>query len=84
MDKKKKSYYINLDLEGRKYQIAHAQTYLTPERIWDKSRFYMGDGHYQCFIRGMEEHNEFISVVGHTATERIERYGYRRWEGRLE
>ena len=29
----------------------------------------MGDGHYQCFIRGMEEHNEFISVVGHTATE---------------
>ena len=29
----------------------------------------MGDGHYECFIRGMEEHNEFISVVGHTATE---------------
>ena len=66
---KKKPYYINLDLEGRKYQIAHAQTYLTPERIWNKSRFYMGDGHYECFIRGMEEHNEFTSVVGHTATE---------------
>lgn len=30
---KEKPYYINLDLEGRKYQIAHAQTYLTPERI---------------------------------------------------
>ena len=66
---KEKPYYINLDLEGRKYQIAHAQTYLTPERIWNKSRFYMGDGHYECFIRGMEEHNEFTSVVGHTATE---------------
>lgn len=66
---KEKPYYINLDLEGRKYQIAHAQTYLTPERIWNKSRFYMGDGHYECFIRAMEEHNEFTSVVGHTATE---------------
>ena len=66
---KEKPYYINLDLEGRKYQIAHAQTYLTPERIWNKSRFYMGDGHYEWFIRGMEEHNEFISVVGQTATE---------------
>ena len=30
---KEKPYYINLDLEGRKYQIAHAQTYLIPERI---------------------------------------------------
>ena len=29
----------------------------------------MGDGHYECFIRGIEKHNEFISVVGHTATE---------------
>ena len=66
---KEKPYYINLDLNGEKYQIAHAQTYLTPERIWNKSRFYMGDGHYECFIRGMEEHDKFISVVGHTATE---------------
>lgn len=66
---KEKPYYINLDLEGRQYQIAHAQTYLTPERIWNKSRFYMGDGHYECFIRGMEENDKFISVVGHTATE---------------
>ena len=66
---KEKPYYINLDLDGRKYQIAHAQTYLTPERIWNKSRFYMADGHYEYFISGMEEHNEFISVVGHTATE---------------
>ena len=28
----------------------------------------MGDGHYDYFIRGMEEHDKFISVVGHTAT----------------
>ena len=66
---KEKPYYINLDLNGEKYQIAHAQTYLTPERIWNKSKFYMGDGHYDYFIRGLEEHDKFISVVGHTATE---------------
>ena len=66
---KEKPYYINLGLEGRKYQIANAQTYLTLERIWNKSRFYMGDGHYEYFIKGMEEHDRFISVVGHTATE---------------
>ena len=62
-------YYINLDLNGTKYQIAHAQTYPTPERIWDKSKLYMGDEHYECFIRGMEESDEYISVVGHTPTE---------------
>lgn len=62
-------YYINLDLNGTKYQIAHAQTYPTPERIWDKSLLYMGDDHHECFIRGMEESDEYISVVGHTPTE---------------
>ena len=66
---KEKPYYINLTLDGKKYQIAHAQTYLTPERLWDKSKIYMGDDHYEDFIRGLEEHDEFISVVGHTATE---------------
>lgn len=66
---KEKPYYINLTLDGKKYQIAHAQTYLTPERLWDKSKIYMGDDHYESFIRGLEEHDEFISVVGHTATE---------------
>lgn len=66
---KEKPYYINLTLDGKKYQIAHAQTYPTPERLWDKSRIYMGDDHYEDFIRGLEEHDEFISVVGHTATE---------------
>ena len=66
---KEKPYYINLDLNGEKYQIAHAQTYLTPERIWNKSKFYMGDGHYKYFIREMEEHDKFIFVVGHTTTE---------------
>lgn len=66
---KEKPYYINLTLDGKKYQIAHAQTYPTPERLWDKSKIYMGDDHYESFIRGLEEHDEFISVVGHTATE---------------
>ena len=66
---KEKPYYINLTLDGKKYQIAHAQTYLTPERLWDKSKIYMGDDHYEDFIRGLEEHDEFIAVVGHTATE---------------
>ena len=33
-----KPYYINLTLDGEKFQIAHAQTYLTPERLWDKSK----------------------------------------------
>lgn len=64
-----KPFFINLDLNGIKYQIAHAQTYLTPEKMWDKSKLYMGDEHYEYFIRGMEEHDKFISVVGHTATD---------------
>ena len=64
-----KPYYMNLELDGTKYQIAHAQTYLTPERLWDKSKLYMGDDHYEYFIRGLEEHDKFISVVGHTPTE---------------
>ncbi len=62
-------YYIDLNLNGTKYQIAHAQTYETPERIWDKSKLYMGDEHYEYFIRGMEESKNYISVVGHTPTE---------------
>lgn len=66
---KEKPYYINLTLDGKKYQIAHAQTYPTPECLWDKSKIYMGDDHYEDFIRGLEEQDEFISVVGHTATE---------------
>ena len=64
-----KPYYINLTINGRKYQIAHAQTFLTPERMLDKRKIYMGDGHYEYFIRGMEEHEQFISVVGHTVTD---------------
>lgn len=62
-------YYINLNLNGTKYQIAHAQTFRTPEHLRDKSKLYMGDEHYECFIRGMEEAEDFISVVGHTPTE---------------
>ena len=37
--------------------------------MFDKRKIYMGDGHYEQFIRGMEEHEQFISVVGHTATD---------------
>ena len=66
---KEQPYYINLSLNETRYQIAHAQTYKTPERMWDKSKLYMGDEHYEYFIRGMEENEDFISVVGHTATE---------------
>lgn len=33
-----KPFYINLELDGVKYQIAHAQTYLSPERLWDIRR----------------------------------------------
>lgn len=66
---KEQPYYINLNLNGTRYQIAHAQTYKTPERMWDKSKLYMGDEHYEYFIRGMEENDNYISVVGHTATE---------------
>lgn len=64
-----KPYYINLELNGVKYQIAHAQTYLSPERLWDKSKIYMGDSHYAWFLQGLEEHDKFISVVGHTTTD---------------
>lgn len=58
-----------MNLNGTRYRIAHAQTYKTPERMWDKSKLYMGDEHYEYFIRGMEENEDYISVVGHTATE---------------
>lgn len=34
-----------------------------------KVKLYMGDEHYEYFIRGMEENDNYISVVGHTATE---------------
>ena len=37
--------------------------------LFDKRKIYMGDGHYEYFIRGMEEHEQFISVVGHTVTD---------------
>lgn len=66
---KEQPIYIGLNLNGTDYQIAHAQTYRTPECFWDKSKMYLGDEQYEYFIRGMEEDNEFISVVGHTATD---------------
>lgn len=34
-----KPYYINLTINGIKYQIAHAQTFLTPELCWIKERY---------------------------------------------
>lgn len=64
-------YYILLDLNGTKYQISHAQTYLTPERIFDMSKFYMGDAHYDYFITGKEAQGNMISIVGHVATDNL-------------
>ena len=49
-----KPFYINLELDGVKYQIAHAQTYLSPERLWDKRKIYMGDGRYTWFLQWLE------------------------------
>ncbi len=64
-----KPYYINLNLNGRLFQIAHAQTFLTPGRLLQKSKLYMGDAHYEDFLAGREENKNFISVVGHTCTD---------------
>ena len=63
-----KPYYINLELEWKVYQIAHAQTFPTSDRIRDKSWIYMGDGHYKYFLNASEECDKYISVVGHTPT----------------
>lgn len=66
---KQQPYYIKLNLNGKLYQISHAQTYPTPERLLDKSKLYLGDGHYDDFINGKEEIKNVISVVGHTSTD---------------
>lgn len=63
-----KPYYIELMLDGQYFQIAHAQTYPTPKRIFDVKKFYMGDFHHEDFLRGEEEFINGISVVGHTPT----------------
>ena len=42
---------------------------MTPERLLDKSKLYLGDGHYEEFILGKEEHENMISVVGHMPTD---------------
>ena len=63
-----KPYYIELTLNGQYFQIAHAQTYLTPKRIFELKKFYMGDFHHEDFLRGEEEFINGISVVGHTPT----------------
>lgn len=63
-----KSYFIELMLDGKYYQIAHAQTFPTPNRVRNMQWFYMGDFHHESFIRGEEEYLNGISVVGHTPT----------------
>ena len=63
-----KPYFIELILDGKYYQIAHAQTFPTPNRVRDMQWFYMGDFHHECFIRGEEEFLKGASVVGHTPT----------------
>lgn len=80
---KEKPYYINLDLEGRQYQIAHAQTYLTPERIWKKSRFYMGMDITSVLSEEWKKMTS-LSLLWDILQQRIERYGYRHRERRLE
>lgn len=62
-------YYINLELDGRAYQISHAQTYPTPERIMDKRKLYMGDAYHEAFLTGAYELKSAISIVGHTPTD---------------
>lgn len=62
-------FYINITLNGQKYQICHAQTYPTPEKILDKSKIYMGDAYYNEFLEGKYELDDVISIVGHTSTE---------------
>lgn len=64
-----KPYYIELVLDKQNYQICHAQTYKTPNRLIDKSKLYMGDLHYTDFLSGKEVNMDFISVVGHTPTD---------------
>lgn len=62
-------FYRNITVEGRKYQIAHAQTYPTPDRIFDKRNIYMGDNYHTEFLAGRYELKDTISVVGHVPTE---------------
>ena len=56
-----KPYYINLTINGRKYQIAHAQTFLTPERMLDKRKIYMGDGHTISHVDMTKENGVYSS-----------------------
>ena len=63
-----KPYFIELKLNGIDYQIAHAQTFPTPNRVRKTVWFYMGDFHHENFIRGEEEYLYAISIVGHTPT----------------
>lgn len=63
-----KPYYIELLLDNQAFQLAHAQTYPTPGRIFDVKKFYMGDFHHESFLRGENEFSNIISVVGHTPT----------------
>lgn len=63
-----KPYFIELVLNGSYYQIAHAQTFPTPNRVRKMDWFYMGDFHHENFIRGEEEYLNGISVVGHIPT----------------
>lgn len=66
---RKRPAFINLFLDGRAYQIAHAQTYKDPYEIMDSSKFYLGSSNYSSFLSGKDECRDFISVVGHLATE---------------
>ncbi|MCQ2519638.1 MAG: metallophosphoesterase [Lachnospiraceae bacterium] len=66
----KMPYFLQLNLNGKNYQIAHAQTFPTIERIINKRMIIMGDAAYYEFLDGkMNDKVDYISVVGHTSTD---------------
>ncbi len=67
---KAKPYHIKLTLNERVYHISHAQTYPTPDRIFNKYDLYMGNAYYyEAFLEGRNEPTGYISVVGHCPTD---------------
>ena len=61
--------YINLTLDdGRRFQIAHAQTYDRPTMVTDPNWFYMGNNKYDEFLEGKGIPSDVISVIGHVPT----------------
>jgi serine/threonine protein phosphatase 1 len=64
-----KPYYMELTLDGKLFHIAHAQIYATTQNVLNMEKIYMGDAHYDDFLKGKNESYPGIAIVGHTATE---------------